>query len=103
MRHAFPQQHPDQQLVHTVSQAAATLSPDDQDFLCQRYGLLDGIRHSLEATAERFQLTISETARRESRILRLLRSPLREAHLQLPLCSSRHSEGNDSWQGRFTL
>jgi hypothetical protein len=90
-------------LVQAVGQAVAALSPDDQDFLCYRYGLIDGTSHSLEATAARFQLTISETARRESRTLRLLRSPLGDAYSRVSLDSGQDPDVGDTWQGRLSL
>jgi hypothetical protein len=96
-------QHSARRLVQAVGQAVAALTPDDQDFLCYRYGLIDGMSHSLEATAARFRLTISETARRESRTLRLLRSPLGEAYSRVSVDPGQHPDVGDAWQGRLGL
>ena len=71
-----------QLLKDYVKQIIINLSPREQKILEMRFGLVDGVAHTLEEVGQEFEVTRERIRQIEAKALRKLRHPTRSRELK---------------------
>ena len=70
-------------LKEEISKVLQGLTEREEKVLCMRFGLIDGITHTLEEVGEKFNVTRERVRQIEAKAFRKLKSPVRSRVLRL--------------------